>query len=78
MDTGDSYPEYEADLSLLFNADLKKAWSYTSTHPTSSWHGTFLSTGTILPSPQTFRPFLSYTCAVHCKADRGPVHETPF
>jgi hypothetical protein len=43
-------PGREAHHSPPSNAEVKNEWSYTSTPPTSSWRGAWLSTGTTLPS----------------------------
>jgi hypothetical protein len=44
-------PGREADYSPPSSAEVKNAWSYTSTPNTSSWRGAYLSTGTNLPLP---------------------------
>jgi hypothetical protein len=48
---GVKQPWCEADHSPLSSAEVKNAWSYTSTPNTSSWRGALLSTGTSLPLP---------------------------
>jgi len=39
-------PDREVDYLRQSSAEVKNEWSYISTLPTSSWHGTQLSTGT--------------------------------
>jgi hypothetical protein len=49
---GVKLPGREADLSLPSSAEVKNAWSYTSTSPiASSWRGAYLGIGQIYLSP---------------------------
>jgi hypothetical protein len=49
LSLGAKRPGREADRSPASSAEVKNAWSYTSTPNTSSWRGAWLSTGTNLP-----------------------------
>jgi len=46
----------ETNHSLPPSAKVKNAWSHTSTPPTPTWRGTYLSTETNLPL--TFRKYI--------------------
>jgi hypothetical protein len=49
LSLGIKRPGREADHPPPASAEVKNAWSYTSTPNTSSWRGVYLRTGTILP-----------------------------
>jgi len=53
MGIGGSFPGLKrqgcvADQLPLFSTEIKNAWSYTSTLPSSSWRGVQLSSGWVL------------------------------